>query len=55
MSIIVDIGCAVHKRAGTVGIDCRALPGVDVVCDFERGLPFKMCEEMTATLEVVNP
>ncbi len=41
MSIIIDIGCGAHKQPGTVGIDCRALPGVNVVCDFERGLPFK--------------
>lgn len=41
MSIIIDIGCGARKQPGTVGIDCRAFPGVDVVCDFERGLPFK--------------
>lgn len=24
-----------------MGLDRRSIPGVDVVCDFERGLPFK--------------
>lgn len=38
---VLDIGCGAHKQPGTVGIDCRALSGVEVVCDFERGLPFK--------------
>jgi len=37
----LDIGCGPHKQPGTVGIDCRRLPGVEVVCDFERGLPFR--------------
>lgn len=41
MSITVDIGCGQNKRPGAVGIDCRPLPGVDLVCDFERGLPFR--------------
>ncbi len=40
MGIILDIGCGAHKQPGTGGIDCRKIPGVDVVCDFERGLPF---------------
>lgn len=39
--IVLDVGCGATKQAGTVGIDRRAIPGVDVVCDFERGLPFK--------------
>jgi len=38
MSIIVDISSGMPKQPGTVGIDCRVLPGVDVVCGFERGL-----------------
>ena len=41
MGIILDIGCGAHKQPGTVGIDCRKIPGVDVVCDFEHGLPFQ--------------
>ncbi|WP_447973281.1 class I SAM-dependent methyltransferase [Nitrospira sp. Kam-Ns4a] len=39
--LILDIGCGSSKQPGTVGIDRRRLPGVDVVCDFERGLPFR--------------
>lgn len=37
----LDIGCGAHKQPGTVGVDCRRLPGVEVVCDFEKGLPFR--------------
>ncbi len=40
MAIILDIGCGAHKQPGTVGIDRRVVRGVDVLCDFERGLPF---------------
>ena len=39
--IVLDIGCGAHKQPGTIGIDRRAVPGVDLVCDFERGLPFR--------------
>ena len=41
MGLTLDIGCGAHKHPGTIGIDRRPLPGVDVVCDFERGLPFR--------------
>jgi ubiquinone/menaquinone biosynthesis C-methylase UbiE len=41
MGVILDIGCGAHKQPGTTGIDRRLLPGVNVVCDFERGLPFR--------------
>lgn len=39
--LVVDIGCGENKQPGTVGIDRRLLPGVDLVCDFERGFPLK--------------
>ena len=38
---VLDIGCGAHKQPGTIGVDQRRVPGVDVVCDFERGLPFE--------------
>jgi predicted SAM-dependent methyltransferase len=41
VGLILDIGCGAHKQPGTIGIDRRPVPGVDVVCDFERGLPFR--------------
>ncbi len=41
MDVILDIGCGAHKQPGTIGVDRRRLPGVDVVCDFEHGLPFR--------------
>ena len=44
----LDIGCGAYKQPGTLGIDCRRLPGVQVVCDFERGLPFRDSSVSTA-------
>ena len=38
---VLDIGCGAHKQPGTIGVDQRRVPGVGVVSDFERGLPFK--------------
>ena len=34
--VILDIGCGKRKVAGAIGIDMRALPGVDVVHDLSR-------------------
>lgn len=39
--VVVDIGCGTHKQPGTIGIDRRAVRGVDLICDFEHGLPFR--------------
>lgn len=36
----VDVGCGAAKPEGFVGVDARPLPGVDVVHDVRRGLPF---------------
>jgi ubiquinone/menaquinone biosynthesis C-methylase UbiE len=42
MAIVrLDIGCGRSKFKGTLGVDLVALPGVDVVADLTRGLPFK--------------
>ena len=41
MGLILDIGCGPNKQPGAFGVDRRLLPGVDVVCDFENGLPFR--------------
>lgn len=35
----LDLGCGAHKHPGFWGIDRIAMPGVDQVCDFNRGLP----------------
>lgn len=37
----IDIGCGRSKFKGTLGVDIVPLPGVDVVADLTRGLPFK--------------
>lgn len=38
--VFVEIGCGPTKKPGAIGIDVLALPGVDVVCDVNKGLPF---------------
>jgi hypothetical protein len=35
----IDLGCGDSKRSGFVGIDRIALPGVDIVCDLDLGIP----------------
>ena len=37
--IKLDLGCGTRKRAGYVGLDRTALPGVDIVCDADKGIP----------------
>ena len=38
--LLLDIGCGSAKAAGHIGLDRYAFPGVDVVRDLRRGLPF---------------
>jgi SAM-dependent methyltransferase len=37
---ILDIGCGRNKHPGAIGLDFMDLPGVDVVADLNKGLPF---------------
>lgn len=37
---ILDLGCGRGKLPGTVGLDLSPHPGVDVLADFSKGLPF---------------
>ena len=39
--VIVDLGCGPNKLSGSIGLDRRTGPGVDLVCDLERDLPLK--------------
>lgn len=39
--IKLDLGCGARKRPGYMGLDRAALPGVDIVCDIEKGIPLK--------------
>lgn len=41
---ILDIGCGRDKLQGAIGVDCMPLPGVDVVCDLSKHLPFEDSE-----------
>lgn len=34
--IKLDIGCGMNKQEGFIGMDCRELPGVDIVHDLEE-------------------
>lgn len=36
----LDLGCGPNKRAGCIGMDCLAIPGVDVCASLEGTLPF---------------
>lgn len=36
LGVKLDIGCGANKQPGFVGIDIRALPGVDIVQDLEE-------------------
>ena len=38
--IIIELGCGPRKKEGRIGIDAVDLPGVDIVADLEKGLPF---------------
>ena len=40
MSFVVDLGCGGRKMKGTYGMDIVPVPGVDIVADMSRGLPF---------------
>jgi SAM-dependent methyltransferase len=39
-AIKLDLGCGPTKREGFIGVDTKDLPGVDIVADIEKGLPF---------------
>lgn len=36
---VLDIGCGRRKLSGSIGLDMRAMPGVDIVCDLNDRLP----------------
>ncbi len=38
--VVLDLGCGPHKRDGSIGLDRFAFPGVDIVRDVLRGIPF---------------
>ena len=38
---MIDVGCGKSKHAGYIGIDIYPFPGVDIVRDATRGLPFE--------------
>ena len=39
--VVIELGCGMNKKnPDAIGIDRVDLPGVDIVCDLEDGLPF---------------
>lgn len=54
--IRVDIGCGANKIPGWIGLDYRAVPGVDIVCDLETfpwALPSE-CASVAAASHVLE-
>lgn len=47
-AVVLDLGCGKNKVEGTWGVDVRREPGVQVLADIERQLPFK-----TSSVDVV--
>jgi predicted SAM-dependent methyltransferase len=39
--VVVDLGCGPNKVPGALGIDMRAVVGVNAVCDVEQALPLR--------------
>lgn len=56
----LDLGCGASKQQGFIGIDARALPGVDIVHDLEK-FPWPLPDECAIfamsshVLEHINP
>ncbi len=40
-AVKIDLGCGSRKVRGSIGVDIARAPAVDVVADFDEGLPFK--------------
>lgn len=51
----IDLGCGSSKREGYFGIDSRALPGVDLVCDCNERIPLPdNCAEEIAAFDFLE-
>lgn len=51
-NISLDVGCGAYKRKGSVGMDIRPLPGVDIVHDLNKypwPIPDDVCGLITAS------
>lgn len=45
----IDLGCGANKIPDFIGVDNRALPGVDIVCDLEK-FPWPIPDECASTV-----
>ncbi len=41
MAFRIDLGCGDGKVKGAIGVDNVGIPGVDIIADLNRGLPFR--------------
>jgi len=41
IDVFLDLGCGYRKKEAYIGLDKSPLDKVDIVCDFEQGLPIK--------------
>jgi SAM-dependent methyltransferase len=48
---VIDLGCGLRKVEGAVGVDVRALPGVDVVADLSR-IPYPFANASTDVIHL---
>jgi len=39
--IKLDLGCGLNKKEGYIGVDAMPYPGVEYICDVDKGIPFK--------------
>ncbi|MGE5597265.1 MAG: class I SAM-dependent methyltransferase [Hyphomicrobiales bacterium] len=39
--VVIDLGCGSRKKPGAIGLDIARIPGVDIVGDAMRPLPFR--------------
>lgn len=39
--VVIDLGCGSRKKAGALGLDIARIPGVDIIADVTRPLPFR--------------
>jgi predicted SAM-dependent methyltransferase len=39
--LVLDVGCGLNARPQNINLDYEWCPGVDVVCDITKGLPFE--------------
>ena len=52
ISVVVELGCGTNKTKYAIGVDILDIPGVDIVADINKGLPF--FEDSSIDLIITN-